>query len=58
VFRDGFRLSQRPLVFALRHVTGEWRWPIEEMTIEGGVVTARLGAPLEVSHGAVPVRSA
>jgi hypothetical protein len=58
VMTDAFRMAQRPLIFAVRHAKGEWRWPIEEVTLQGGVVTARLGAPLEVSHGAVPVRSA
>lgn len=38
-----FRLSQRPLVFEAPHAKGAWRWPIEELQIRDGTLSARLG---------------
>jgi len=49
VHADAFKLSQKPLVFVapfMRNGTpGEWRWPIQELNIQDGVVTAALGPP-------------
>lgn len=46
VMSDSFKLSQRPLLFVAPHQSGDWRWPIEEIDISNGAVTARLGQPL------------
>lgn len=46
VASDSFKLSQAPLVFVAPHAKGEWRWPITQWSIEGGRLTAALGAPL------------
>ena len=44
VERDGYKLAQRPLVFAAVHKTGSWFWPIESYTLhENGRFEARLG---------------
>ena len=44
VERDGYKLAQRPLVFAATHATGSWFWPIESYTLlENGRFEARLG---------------
>lgn len=43
---NAFRISQRPLVFAVPHSHGVWRWPIVEVLIQDGALTARLG-PME-----------
>ena len=45
VERDGFKLSQQPLVFAAIHDKGAWYWPIESFTLsEAGRFEGRLGA--------------
>jgi hypothetical protein len=49
-----FRASQRPLTCVAPHASGAWRWPILELEIAAGALTARLG-PKESSH--VTVRS-
>lgn len=54
---DAFRLSQRPLTFVVAHATGVWRWPVQELQIADGAVTARLG-PKEKSDVSKPVCSA
>lgn len=53
VSHNTYRLSQRPLVLVAPHATGAWRWPIDELQVVDGSLTARLG-PREVLH--VPVR--
>jgi hypothetical protein len=61
---DAFKLKQKPLIFVADYKTkkGEprdWRWPIDEMNLERGVLTAKLGAPIEErAYGALPIRSA
>lgn len=40
---DASRMSQRPLVFATPNARGSWRWPILELQIQDGALTARLG---------------
>ena len=44
---DAFKLAQRPLVFVAPHAKGAWRWPITELQIADGALTATLGPPLE-----------
>ena len=46
VTADSFKLSQTPLVFVAPHVKGEWRWPVTELSIKDGRLTASLGPPL------------
>lgn len=59
VNHDAFKLKQKPLIFVAPHEKGDWRWPIEGYELQGGVLTAHLGAPLETnSHGAIAIRSA
>jgi hypothetical protein len=41
-----FNLSQRPLVFVVPTQLGDWRYPIEDLTIADGHVSARLGPPI------------
>lgn len=43
---DHFRVTQSPLVFVAPRPAGEWRWPVESLTIQGSDVTATLGLPL------------
>lgn len=43
---NAYRISQRPLAFAVPHSQGMWRWPILELQIQDGALTARLG-PME-----------
>lgn len=52
VLADDFKMAQRPLMFVALHrmggTPGEWRWPIQDVTMhDGGTVTARLGPPEE-----------
>jgi len=54
VSHDAFRLSQQPLALVATHATGAWRWPIHELQMVDGALTARLG-PREVLR--VPIRS-
>lgn len=44
---DAFKLAQRPLIFVAPTDKGEWRWPILELDIAAGALTARLGPPVE-----------
>lgn len=46
VMSDSFKLKQAPLVFVAPHDKGAWYWPIVEMNLQGGVVTATLGNPV------------
>jgi hypothetical protein len=46
VTSDSFKMAQRPLIFVAPHAKGEWRWPIEQLSIVNGRVTATLGQPL------------
>lgn len=46
VAHDAFKLKQKPLVFVAPHDKGAWYWPIEEMSLQDGVVTAQLGNPI------------
>lgn len=46
VLSDAFKMAQRPLTFVAKHEKGEWRWPIEELSLAPGTLTARLGPPL------------
>lgn len=43
VSQDTYRVSQRPLVFVAPHAKGEWHWPVEELQIQDGALTACLG---------------
>lgn len=43
---NAFRISQRPLAFVVPHSQGVWRWPMLELQIQDGALTARLG-PME-----------
>lgn len=45
VSTNAARLSQRPLVFVVTHQHGCWTWPITELQIAGGTLSARLGPP-------------
>ncbi len=38
-----FRVAQRPLVFEAPHATGAWRWPVIELQLQAGALTATLG---------------
>jgi hypothetical protein len=44
---DPFRLSQRPIVFRINRSPVPWRWPIESLQIDGGLLTAQLGPQFE-----------
>jgi hypothetical protein len=46
------QLGQRPLTLIVRHQHGEWRWPILDLQLDGGRLTATLGQPEAVPHGA------
>jgi hypothetical protein len=43
---NAFNLRQRPLVFVVPTQSGEWRWPVETVTVANGRLAAQLGAPL------------
>lgn len=43
VLSDAFKLAQRPLTFIAPHANGEWRWPIDTLTVANGRLTATLG---------------
>lgn len=47
VLADAFKLSQRPLVFVAPTQKGDMRWPIVDIQIAKGEVTAQLGPPVE-----------
>jgi len=42
---DAFKMAQRPLLFVAPHEKGQWVWPIHEMQLTDGALTARLGPP-------------
>jgi len=44
VLADTFRVSQRPLVFEAPHANGVWRWPVVELQMLDGSLTATVGA--------------
>ena len=46
VASDSFKLSQRPLMFVAPTMYGDLRWPIQEVSIVEGAVTATLGPPV------------
>jgi hypothetical protein len=48
VMADSFNLAQRPLTFVAPHKHGEWRWPITDLTVVDGNVSAQLGAIQDV----------
>jgi len=48
VVSDAFKLAQRPLTFVAPFKTGEWRWPIVELVIRDGSLSATLGKLEEV----------
>ncbi len=43
VAADTFRVAQRPLRFEAKHAKGVWKWPVVELQIGSGSLTARLG---------------
>ena len=43
VSADTVRASQSPLVFVAPHQDGSWRWPILDLQLADGALTARLG---------------
>lgn len=47
VLSDAFKLAQRPLTFVAKHAKGEWRWPIDTLTLQADrhQLTAQLGPP-------------
>lgn len=47
VMADKFKMSQKPLMFVALHHQGEWRWPIRDLEVHDGTVTAVLGPPEE-----------
>lgn len=49
---DAYKMAQRPLMFVAPHNQGDWRWPIQDIQIVAGTLTARLGSPLP-DQGAV-----
>ncbi len=40
---DTFKVAQRPLVFEAPHAKGAWRWPVLELQVVDGSLTATLG---------------
>ena len=40
---DTFKVAQRPLVFEARHAKGAWRWPVLELQVVNGSLSATLG---------------
>lgn len=48
VMHDRYKLAQKPLFFEAMHERGCWRWPIVDMDIAEGVMTARLGTLQEM----------
>ena len=44
---DAFRVTQRPLTFVVRRPSGEWRWPMPELQIDGLTLTAVVSPPQE-----------
>src|SRR5688572_22010805 len=47
VVSDAYKLAQRPLIFLAPHSKGVWSWPIEQIEMSRGQVTATLGQPDE-----------
>lgn len=47
VSTDAGRIAQRPLTFVAPHQGGAWRWPVTELAIADGALTATLGPPQE-----------
>lgn len=45
---NSYNLAQRPLTFIAPYKDGEWRWPIESITIEHHIIRATLG-PMETT---------
>lgn len=43
VSQNTMRVAQRPLVFEARHAKGAWRWPVLELQVADGSLTAILG---------------
>jgi hypothetical protein len=43
VTSDALRIAQRPLVFVAPHQGGAWRWPILDLQVTDGALTASLG---------------
>lgn len=43
VSADTFRVAQRPLVFEAPLNNGAWRWPVVELQVVDGSLTATLG---------------
>ena len=41
--QDTFRVAQRPLVFEAAHAQGVWKWPVLELQVQAGTLTAILG---------------
>lgn len=44
---DKFKMAQKPLTFVAPHNKGEWRWPIRDLELRNGQLTADLGPPEE-----------
>lgn len=44
---DAYRATQRPMMFVVSHQHGSWRWPIVDLQIAEGGMTAQLGPPQE-----------
>jgi hypothetical protein len=47
VLSDPFKMAQAPLLFVATHAKGEWRFPIQSMTLVDHALTATLGPPQE-----------
>lgn len=44
---DAFRVSQRPLTFVVTRESGDWRWPITSLQIDGLTFRATVTLPQE-----------
>jgi hypothetical protein len=60
---NAFKLAQRPLEFAAATKFGEWRWPLEILSVHDHALTAQLGPPVrrlrrQEPYGKQPVRGA
>lgn len=47
VLADAFKLKQTPLRFVAPTQKGDWIWPIVQLDIQAGSLTAQLGPPME-----------
>ena len=47
VLADSFKLAQQPLMLVAPHAHGAWRWPIADLSVVDGRLTATLLPPLE-----------